>query len=162
MKLVLLFVCFFSVYTEGQQFGRIVRNVNTNIFSSLVEKNKDSNVVISPLSIGIALSMLYEGTGGRTREQLKTALRFPDPTSIQEDVSGLVDEYENNATNITLRMGNGVFLTGDITPKQQFLDTVVSMYRGEVAELFNILQSYFSFHVPRRSSRTLQYLTELF
>ena len=22
------------------------------------------------------------------------------------------------------RMGNGVFLTGDITPKQQFLDTV--------------------------------------
>ena len=36
-------------------------------------------------SIGIALSMLYEGTGGRTREQLKTALRFPDPTSIQEN-----------------------------------------------------------------------------
>ena len=34
------------------------------------------------------------------------------------------------------RMGNGVFLTGDITPKQQFLDTIGNQIKMDITGSF--------------------------
>ncbi|MBF2051927.1 MAG: serpin family protein [Candidatus Sericytochromatia bacterium] len=61
-------------------------------FGDLLNETPRENVFISPLSLSIALSMLYQGASGETRQEIADALRY----------SGL-SEAEINAGNLTLR-----------------------------------------------------------
>ena len=66
-------------------------------FSMLAELRKDSgdkNVFISPLSIGIALQMTYNGAGGNTAKEMAAALKLGD-----------MDLNTLNAANKDLRLG---------------------------------------------------------
>merc|ERR1711936_504070 len=54
-----------------------VQSISNNVFVSLVRsESPSSNVIISPVSIHFALSLLYHGAEGRTREQLSQFMKF--------------------------------------------------------------------------------------
>jgi serine protease inhibitor len=80
--------------TANQQ--QIVDSTNTfglNIFKEVVtNSDENANVFISPLSISMALSMLYNGTANATREELKDVLGY----------SGMTPDYKGFIRNQNL------------------------------------------------------------
>jgi len=120
------------------ELAEMVNHVNEQLFSYLSEKEPENNLVISPFSIGIALAMLYQGTAGNSKRQLRRALNLPGKEGIdklEEEVASILDKYTNHHHNITIRMGNAVFLNTGFTPKEKFISLIEGVYSSEVHQL---------------------------
>lgn len=68
-----------------------IKNVAANV-------DKDENVVVSPYSAGVALSMLSEGTAGVTKEELRCALN--DCLFKSEELAGNDSVIVNSANSV--------------------------------------------------------------
>lgn len=52
--------------------------------------NEQRNVLISPLSLKLALVMLYEGSSGSTEKQFQSIMQFPQKAEIQEKYKSIL------------------------------------------------------------------------
>merc|ERR1711860_215546 len=106
-----------------------VQSISDNVFVSLVRsESPSSNVIISPVSIHFALSLLYHGAEGKTREQLSQFMKFD---SINEDnvkraAQSLLQSYGNKRTqlNETIEMANALFADEELEIKRDFEETL--------------------------------------
>ena len=106
-----------------------VQSISDNVFVSLVRsESPSSNVIISPVSIHFALSLLYYGAEGQTREQLSQFMKFD---SINEDnvkraAQNLLQSYGNKRTqlNETIEMANALFADEELEIKRDFEETL--------------------------------------
>merc|ERR1719351_747375 len=68
---------------QESHFQRSVGSVSKSLFKTLVEdSSEETNVVISPTSIHLALSLLYHGSEGDTKDDLKSFLNY----ELNEDI----------------------------------------------------------------------------
>lgn len=88
---------------EKEQEVELVGNYNTDIIKIVNAINKDSNYLISPYNIEIALNMLREGADGKTKEELDKVLgnRKINDVSIKDKLNianaiFIKDSYKNN------------------------------------------------------------------
>lgn len=100
------------------------------------------NVILSPLSIRLALSMLYHGTGNGSaaRTQLEALLANGgggDFASGLRDVAKkvLASRSRLAAKNVTLQLGNGLFLNGNFSAKPAYASLLGSAYDASVQRL---------------------------
>jgi len=106
-----------------------VQSISDNVFVSLVRsESPSSNVIISPVSIHFALSLLYHGAEGKTREQLSQFMKFD---SINEDnvkraAQSLLQSYGNKRTqlNETIEMANALFADEELEINRDFEETL--------------------------------------
>merc|ERR1712110_494101 len=106
-----------------------VQSISANVFVSLVRsESPSSNVIISPVSIHFALSLLYHGAEGKTREQLSQFMKFD---SINEDnvkraAQSLLQSYGNKRTqlNETIEMANALFAAEELEINRDFEETL--------------------------------------
>jgi serine protease inhibitor len=98
--------------------------------------NAKGTVVVSPVSIWIALAMaeVASKTNSRAEEQLHKLLRFD---LVDGDVHTWFKQIQsmtsNTDENVTLNTANAVFATGEV--KKEFLETCVSTFSAEVFNL---------------------------
>jgi len=78
--------------------------------------------------------MLYEGAGGNSRSQLNEAFNFPT-IDRNKKVKQTLGRYNSNNSNVTVRMGNGIFLNNGFNPKQNFTNLLGRVYDAEVTTL---------------------------
>merc|ERR1712110_1216493 len=106
-----------------------VQSISDNVFVSLVRSEfPSSNVIISPVSIHFAFSLLYHGAEGRTREQLSQFMKFD---SINEDnvkraAQSLLQSYGKKRTqlNETIEMANALFADEELEINRDFEETL--------------------------------------
>jgi serpin B len=84
----------------------------------------ESNMMISPLSASTALTMLLNGCGGDTYDQIKSMLKYPESMTIEE-VNGayksLVSQLLNADPKVKLALANAVFYRKGYIVKPPFL-----------------------------------------
>jgi len=96
----------------------------------------EGNILYSPYSISTALSMVYEGAGGETAEEIADVFHFieepserrPAIASIYESLNGKNREYE-------LHTANALWMQEDYPILEDYIDAVVSYYCGEADSL---------------------------
>jgi len=82
---------------------------------STVEKqeNPSTNVIISPLSIHLAMSLLYNGARGNSKDQLAKVLGLVNVSdaTVQEESRNLLTSYSELRTNLTtnIELANVIF-----------------------------------------------------
>jgi len=110
-----------EVIANGNEFG-------VELFTKVaLEENK--NLMLSPLSASTALTMLLNGCGGDTYDQLKGTLKYPEDMSISE-----VNEVYNSLVNqllkvdpkVKLALANAIFYRESFSVKTPFLNTMSS------------------------------------
>jgi serine protease inhibitor len=71
------------------------KTVQINIFKKIAKNNKE-NILISPISISLALSLAANGGVGETQEEMVQVLKPDDPhiASINEECKDLVEHYQ--------------------------------------------------------------------
>ena len=92
----------------------------------------DANVFFSPLSIYVAMSMLYEGAGPDAAEQIQNVFGFdPDLEARYSDTAHTLSSLNREDPHATLAMANALWdASGAI--RDEYVDTISNAYLGTV------------------------------
>jgi serpin B len=119
-----------EVIANGNEFG-------VELFTK-VASEENTNFMLSPLSASTALTMLLNGCGGDTYDQLKGTLKYPaDMTisEINEVYKSLVSQLLVVDPKVKLALANAIFYRQNFTVKQPFLNTMDTDFEAEIAGL---------------------------
>ena len=104
--------------------------------TQLAEESPDSNIILSPLSIELALSMTANGTAGETYTGMKKALF---QTGVPQELvnahfQSLTHDYMGR-DKVQLNLANSIWIREGFPVKPAFLETNETYYQATVREL---------------------------
>merc|ERR1719420_2176124 len=122
--------------------SRSVGKVSQAIFGSLIEDgSKDSNIVISPTSIHLALSLLYHGSASHTKDELKNFLNYNgvEESTIQNATRKLLKSYGDKIEEVksrsTIENANVIFTDKDLNIKDSYKNDLAKYLFAEVKQV---------------------------
>ncbi|CAG0898318.1 unnamed protein product [Darwinula stevensoni] len=120
-----------QVLTTGEKLRQCVRGDR----KGKLPADSTGNVLISPLSISSALSMLWLGAEGDTGKEIKAALRYP----ANEDERNIHDAYNRNLTallrpdrGVTLNYSNTLFGNIGLSVILYYYEDVQTYYKSTI------------------------------
>ena len=120
-----------KIIAADNQFGfEIFQKVNASL-------SEPKNTMISPMSISLALGMLYNGTDGDTKKQMEGMLHKSGltPDDINQNYKDLVDGLSSHDPKVELAISNAIFYRNSFNVKNNFITTNQNYYQAEVAGL---------------------------
>ncbi len=106
------------------------------ILKELQTEDKDKNIFISPVSISIALAMLYNGAESHTKEAIAEALQIKGilPADINEGFQDLMDSLDDLGTHVSLSIANSIWVrqTFESHIKDEFKSDLATYFRSEI------------------------------
>lgn len=108
------------------------------LFHQLIDADtKHKNMMMSPLSVSLALAMAYNGAEGNTREEMEQMLHKLNltPDEINQSYKTLVAALKSHDLKVELDIANGIFYHKNYTIKNSFLNTNKEYYSAEVRAL---------------------------
>jgi serpin B len=100
--------------------------------------DENGNMMISPLSASTALTMLLNGCGGDTYDQIKGMLNYPGNMNIGEvngAYKGLVSQLLEADPKVKLALANAVFYRKGFIVKPTFLATMTNDFEAKIEGL---------------------------
>ncbi|MCL1938741.1 MAG: serpin family protein [Candidatus Azobacteroides sp.] len=126
--------------TELQLTGES-QNFAANLFSTIHELQandpESENIVISPLSLNMALAMVWNGANGETKQAIQKAMGMGDyPQSEVNDYFKKVREnFVKTDPTVKLSIANSIWTRQDFSVKSSFYDVNKNFYQAEVKEV---------------------------
>jgi len=94
------------------------------------------NILFSPYSVSTALSMVYEGAGGETADEMETVFHFiEDPSKRRPAVAMIHKAINGEDRDYELNTANALWMQENYSILQDYVDTVVNFYGGEANSL---------------------------
>ncbi len=95
------------------------------------------NTMISPLSVSLALAMVYNGTDGNTKKQMEELLHKTNltPDDINQSYQDLVTGLSSHDPKVELSISNAIFYRNSFSIKNNFITTNQNYYKAEVSGL---------------------------
>lgn len=119
-------------------------DASAHLAVELVALGEGENVVVSPLSLQLALAMLREGASGVVADEIETAAGLSGADSqVVADLRALLAEYEGDVSTIDeddppetplVHIADGVFVQPGFTVGAEFLERVAAYHRAPVFE----------------------------
>lgn len=123
---------------EAQELIEADNAFGLNLFKRIMEGAEEGeNIMISPLSVSLALSMTYNGAEGDTRIAMEDAM---DMTGFSRDQINSLNQQLLTALlahdpNVILEIANSIWYRNDFTVQQSFIDINKQYYDAEVRSL---------------------------
>lgn len=105
-----------------------------DIFKKVVEANPESkNIIISPLSISTALSMVLNGANGTTRDAIVTAMRMDglSTDAINNSSKVLREALLSVDKRVLITIANSVWSEHNFVVKKPFTDILTQYYNAD-------------------------------
>ncbi|GHV09192.1 serpin [Bacteroidia bacterium] len=109
-----------------------------NLFSTInKEEPEKENIVISPLSLNMALAMVWNGAKGETQEAIQNAMGMGDyPSSeVNNYFKKLRETFLKTDPLVQLSIANSIWTRKGFPVKPSFYDTNKNYYNAETREL---------------------------
>jgi serpin B len=119
------------IIAADNQFGfELFKKVNASL-------NEPTNAMISPLSVSLALAMVYNGTEGNAKTQIEQMLHKANlsPEDINQSYKDLVAALISHDPKVELSISNAIFYRNSFTIKDNFITTNQNYYQAEVSGL---------------------------
>lgn len=108
-----------------QVFSRVTNELGPKVITNIfLENGENENVIISPVSMASQLTLLHEGAGGKTREELESLTLMPEHGALQA-MSQLKERYDC-ITKGSIQSKTAMFLDQSFIPKPEFVNRVQS------------------------------------
>jgi len=103
----------------------------------LQAEDPDTNVMISPLSVSLALAMTYNGADGDTKEAMEETLELAGLTTdqINENYKFLIDALSGVDPKVLMNIANSIWYKHTFPVEQDFIDVNMNYYYAEVSSL---------------------------
>ncbi|MCD6371011.1 MAG: serpin family protein [Thermoplasmata archaeon] len=99
-----------------------------NLLENLSESKK-RNIIFSPLSIWLAMAMLYEGANGSTAEEIAKVMHFPENKSLlRENILWFLENFANHTENYTLEIANSLWAQEGFPIKEDYIRILQEYY----------------------------------
>ncbi|GAB1453924.1 serpin family protein [Draconibacterium sp.] len=107
------------------------------IFQKLRNESDDENIMISPLSISVALAMAYNGADGETKTEMEKTLKKNGLTveEINASYKMLIAALQSVDEKVVFELANAIFYKNGFSVKPDFLNINKNNYHAEVASL---------------------------
>ena len=133
--LIVLFVI--SASSGHADEGSIAGSVNDfglKLFKHLNEQNTEGNIIISPLSVSMALTMVYNGSEGETREAMASTLELGGLSTDEIDSSfkGLSDTLTSLDSAVVFQIANSIWYRQSLQVQDAFLDINRSFFDARI------------------------------
>ena len=130
----------FKEITLTPQEESAIQSSNTfafNIFDKINSGENEKNIMISPLSISYALSMLLNGAEGETQQEIIDVLNQSDLTveEINNAFKVLTNDLLTVDKKINMGIANSVWTKQGYNAKQSFINTLQEYYSAQVKSL---------------------------
>lgn len=107
------------------------RDFALRLFGESLKSSPGENVLVSPLSISLALGMTANGAKGQTLEEF-SALLGGDPETLNPAMAALTKSLLDTGGNTKLSLANSIWTREqDFTPQQPFLDAMAQYFGAE-------------------------------
>lgn len=136
IAITIVFICLQVFGAGSMKISNAYSKFGFQLFAQL---NQDSskNVVVSPSSIASALTMVLNGAGGETKNQVSRALALPDLPLL--DLNSEYSQWRSEAViadpNVELDIANSIWGRSGVQFKKTFLDALNTNYGAKVSEL---------------------------
>ncbi len=115
--------------------GQKTVSANNDFAINLYKKtalNATENMMVSPLSISLALGMTYNGAAGTTKTAMEQALSLNGLTAheINSSFKLLSDYLQTVDPTVTMKIANSIWYRNDFSVLQNFLDTNTFYYNA--------------------------------
>ncbi|MDO9613692.1 MAG: serpin family protein, partial [Bacteroidota bacterium] len=120
-----------KIIAADNQFGfELFKKLNTS-------PDGPKNTMISPMSVSLALAMVYNGTEGNTKIQMEQMLHKAGMTSddINQSYKDLVAALISHDPKVELSISNAIFYRNTFPVKDAFKTTNQNFYNAEVEGL---------------------------
>lgn len=104
-----------------------------SVLARLAPSARNSNVFISPVSLGVALAMAADGAAGETRAQMLRVLQA-NGTNLADANAALIASLEANH-DARVGIANAVWTRQDIPPRPGYVWLLSSKYRARAQDL---------------------------
>jgi len=114
------------------------QNFAANLFSVIHELNtNDDNIVISPLSLNMALAMVWNGANGETKQAIQQAMGMGDypQSDVNSYFQKLREDFVKTDPTVKLAIANSIWTDQGFPVKQSFYDVNKNFYQAEVKEV---------------------------
>ena len=107
------------------------------LFSELLQHDQGKNVFVSPSSVAIALSMLYNGATGETQQQMAKTLELQSMslTELNQANAELKAVLENPDAGVQLAIANSLWARQGVSFKPAFMQHNQNFYGAQVTAL---------------------------
>lgn len=105
-----------------------------DLFNRLANKDSSSNIFISPISISIAMAMVYNGANGASRQDISEIFRFKnyDADSLNKAFKLLLTSMSGIDEMVELYTGNSIWLKDDLKINKDFTSLTENYYNATV------------------------------
>ncbi len=119
---------------------RLVTAINGfafQVFSQLGKQNKNRNLFISPFSLTMAMSLLYNGADGMTKQELAEILGIQNIELEEANTvyAALRGELEQRGSQVNLSIANSLWAQKGLRFRQDFIQRSQNFYSAEVFNL---------------------------
>lgn len=103
----------------------------------LKAEDPEKNVMISPLSVSLALAMTYNGADGDTKEAMEKTLELTGLTvdEINENYKMLIDALASVDPKVLMSIANSIWYKQTFEVEQDFIDVNQNYFYAEVSPL---------------------------
>jgi serpin B len=129
-----------AMTSSAEKIDRGLLNANTKfafkLFSQTLQEDNEQNVFISPTSVAIALTLLYNGAAGETQQQMAEVLGLQGLQLAEiNDAYQQLQEILENQSEVELSIANSLWLKKGFPLESKFLENNQKYYQAEVTEL---------------------------
>jgi len=150
--LISVFTCLFSCNSSDDEVrttpkieldvksARLVEADNAfgfELFQKIRAASPEENIMISPLSVSLALSMAYNGADSDTKTEMEQTMKLNEltPEQINQSYKILVTALQSLDEKVVFEIANAIYYANGFPVKQSFLDINSSYYDAEVEDL---------------------------
>ena len=107
------------------------------LFSEVLKQDGKKNVFVSPSSVAIALSMVYNGAKGETQQAIAKALEMQGMSlsEINQANASLKTSLESSDPKVQLTIANSLWVRKGVDFKPEFIQRNQTFYAAEVESL---------------------------
>lgn len=106
------------------------------LFQEIIQTEGDQeNIFVSPTSVAIALSMLYNGAEGTTSEAMAKTLEIQGIDDINTGYGALKASLENPEADVQLTIANSLWARQGVPFKSEFIQKTKQFYGAKVTDL---------------------------
>lgn len=109
-----------------------------NLLNALQKEQPGKNVVLSPVSAALDLSMALNGASGKTADEMKQALALPNAgmSALNRANSDLIDATLAPTDGVTLHIANSLWADSKrVALRNAFVEQAKQWYRAEAADV---------------------------
>jgi serine protease inhibitor len=107
------------------------------LFQKIREESDEENLMISPLSVSVALAMAYNGADGATKTEMENVLKLNGLTveEINASYKMLIGALQSLDEEVVFEIANAIFYADGFSVKPDFLAVNEDVYDAEVDKL---------------------------